>query len=163
MVDSSKNTLDKKGNIRFDYLFSYWIFAWFLVFYFVDKGTTAGKWIYKYLNPTIALWIALMESLVTFVYLLILHPRLDYTIKMLAMMFFIKAFPLYLIRRYPIHWKNDILVTLILFAIYNVYLYFNDTNVIDIYRRTFTAFKEGTNQTPLFSLMDSLYKSLIFS
>jgi hypothetical protein len=161
-MDPTQNTTDKTGKIRFDYLFSYWIFAWFLIFYFVDANTTSGKWIHKYLNPVFALYIGFLEELVTFVYLLVINPQMNYIVKMLAMMTLIKLFPLYLLRNYPIHWKNDIMVFLFFFGIYNLYLFFNDTNVYDVYKRTFISFKEGTNKTPLFSLMDSLYARMHF-
>ena len=31
-----KYTVDKTGNIRFDFLFSYWILIWFIIYYFIN-------------------------------------------------------------------------------------------------------------------------------
>jgi hypothetical protein len=156
-MDSKKNTLDKKGNIRPDWLFSYWVVIWFLIFYFADNGSSVGKWIHRYLNPSIALWIAVLENAATFIFMMIVRPTWEYFLKMLAMMTLIKALPLYLIRQYPIHWQNDIWVFFIVFGIYNVHLWTQDTNLVDIYKRTLTAFYEGSNKTPLFALIDSLF------
>jgi len=153
MLDPSKNTLDKNGILRIDFLFSYWIFAWFFLFYFVDKNTNMGKWIHTHLNPALALWFALIENIFTMGYVLFSHFSLDYFFKMTIVILLAKVTPLYLIRKYPIHWRNDIFGFLILFGLYNLYLFTNDTNVIEVYRRTLQSFKEGKNETPLFSFL----------
>jgi hypothetical protein len=156
-MDPEKNTLDKKGRLRFDFLFSYWIFFWFLIFYFIDKETWIGKFMYKYLNPTIALWIGLLENIATFLFMIIVKPSFDYVFKMILMTSFIKALPLYLIRNIHFEWKKNWITTLIVFGIYNVYLFANNTNVYEIYKRAFISFYKGSNETPLFALIQSLY------
>ena len=148
----SKNTTDKQGFIRFDFLFSYWIIAWFLLYYFIDPTTSFGKIFQKYGNPKLAFYLALIENIVTLLWIILVSNWII-VIKYICMIFIVKILPLYLIWNKPIRLPNDLYVFLGAFAIYNLYLYANDESLISIYRRTFTSIMNRDNKTPLFGFI----------
>jgi len=163
-IDPKKNTLDKNGNIRFDYQFSYWILLWAIIYYliktkyiyFSSRFSFTNKYIYEYGNPLYALYFALIENIVN-LFILIFYNASLYTIfKFLFMIIFIKAIPLYLLYDSPIHPRENILVCIAVFMIYNIYLYLCGTNVVDVYTKTIYFIYTGQNKTPLFSLLDSV-------
>jgi hypothetical protein len=155
-IDPSKNTLDESGNIRIDFLFSYWIFAWFLLFYFLDKTTKYGKYATTYFSPMMALWFGFFYDLLIFVYLLFITPNLTMIIKYAIMLLVVKITPLYLLRNTPIHYLHDTISLLLLFSIYIIYLYLNHTSVIEVYRKTEKGILSGENKTPLFRLLSAI-------
>jgi hypothetical protein len=157
-LDPEKNTVDKTGVLRFDFLFSYWVIIWFFIFYFTpekfNRQNPYSSFIKTYMNPSLAFYFALIENAITL--LLLITYGTDYLtiVKFIAMIIMLKAFPLYLLRNYTIVWGRDILVLLIVFGIYNVYLAWYDTNVYAVYKRTFSSIKTGSVKTPLFALLN---------
>jgi len=160
--DPTKYTVDKTGRIRADFLFSYWIFAWFLVYYFLDTVAIRSgkasytKWIHDHLNPMVGLVFALSENILTFLYMMYLNVGVIILLKYLVMMFFVKALPIYCIRNYPIRLFDNILAGIVLFGIYVIYLYTQGETIASVYTRTFTAAKNGSNKTPFNSLINSI-------
>jgi len=157
-VDPKKNTVDKQGRLRPDFLFSYWVLVWFLIFYFIPDNTkdSISAFIKRRMNPVIAFYIAFVENALTLLAMLIYNPIPSMLAKYTTMMVCIKLLPLYLLRKYPVRWYHDTLVFLSLFAIYNVYLYWNDMNVIDIYKKASLSVLEGNDYKPMFGIFDYL-------
>ena len=147
-----KYTIDKHGFIRFDYLFSYWIIAWFLIYYFIDVKSEIGQSFRKYGNPKLALIIALIENAITLIWIAIVNGEIWTIFKYLCMILIVKVGPLYLVWGSPIRIPQDIYTFIAVFVIYNVYLYLNDETLITIYHRTFTSIINRDNKTPLFGL-----------
>jgi hypothetical protein len=168
--DTKIYTVDKDGILRPDFLFSYWVLVWFLVYLFLDTSSssksaknTYTRWIYDHINPFIALVIALSENVLTFVYLIFLQLDVSTLLKYFIMMLLIKIGPLYYIMTYSSYriWES-ILAFSVLFAIYLIYLHIQGETVSSVYERTLTAFKMGENKTPLFRLLDSIFKFFSF-
>lgn len=157
-IDKSKLTLDEKGNLRPDFLFSYWCFAWFIIYYFIDYSTKSpiGQYIKTYLNPKLALILAFIENLTVFLYMIYLKSDIVNLRRYLFMMIVIKIYPIYLIWSEPIQLAHDIVVLFILFAIYNLWLYINNTNLWKVYKKTIISIHKGKTDTPLFYLMSLL-------
>lgn len=158
-LDPQKYTLDDKGNIRPDYLFSYWILLWVVVYYFCGKVKESSKWskyIYENMNPIPFVWLALVENIVLFVKILIYNPIWSIIIKDLAMILFTKILTIYLLSGSKIKIIENILFGMILFIIYNIYLWFNGQNVYDIYSKVHKYILGGENRTPLFQLFSWL-------
>jgi len=157
-IDKSKLTLDEKGNLRPDFLFSYWCFAWFIIYYFIDYSTKSpiGQYIKTQLNPKLALILAFIENFAVFLYMIYLKSDIVNTIRYLVMMIVIKIYPIYLIWSEPIHWSHDIFVLTILFAIYNLWLNINNTSLWKVYKKTFFLIHEGKTETPLFHIMEKV-------
>lgn len=145
--------VDSKANIRGDYLFSYWILLWFFIYYFSKCS--------QCINPIVALLAALIENIITFIYLVISGTDLDILIKFLLMMLLIKIAPLWMLRNSKINWINSTLSFIIIFSTYNVYLWLNQTNLIEIYKRTFQSIHSNSNQTPLFSVLSKFNISFV--
>jgi hypothetical protein len=100
--------------IRLDYVFSYWIFTWFLLYY-VN--------IIKY-NPKFVLILGLIENFFIIIYLLINKSKLYKISKFIIINIIIKVIPLYLIFNDEVLYK-DIYATIILFLIYLIWIYIN--------------------------------------
>jgi hypothetical protein len=158
-LDPRYNTMDKKGRLRPDFLFSYWIYAWFLLFYFTPEHSPKGTpsdFIRQYLNPSVAFYVALAENAATLLAILVYNPQPAIIAKFLGMMFVVKMLPLYLLRNDPLRLSRDIPILIGVFMVYNAYLYWNETDLWDVYKRTFESIRQGKNYTPLFGLLNTL-------
>ena len=64
-LEPNKYTLDKSGNIRADFIFSYWILIWFIVYYFIGPpNSKIVQFVKTNMNPAVGLWIALLEIII---------------------------------------------------------------------------------------------------
>jgi hypothetical protein len=104
----------------------------------------------------VGFWLGVFENLVTLIFIMVVNPTFEYIFKMTTMILLIKMLPLYLILKFPTHWKYDLLSFFVIFGIYNLYLYSQETTVLEVYERTFTAFYNNTNETPMFAFLDAL-------
>lgn len=150
----------RDGYVRFDFLFSYWIFAWFLIYYNIDsfnnKYATAFK---RHVSPLLPLWMALFFNIYELIYVMMLKFDIITFIKYCIMFLTVKALPIYLLYRkgISIHWINDIIVTLLVVTVYVFYLYLNNTNPSKIYEETEKSIVNGSNKTPMFYAMNKIY------
>ena len=158
-LDPSKNTVDKNGVLRFDFLFSNWLLMWFIVYYFTPVKSTSliSQFIRKYMNPTLGFYVAIFENAITLIWFLINNTDTWTLFKFISMVSLLKLLPLYLIQPYKIQWIRDSMVLLSVFIAYNVFLAWNDTNIYEIYERTITSIQHKQNQTPLFSLLNKWF------
>ena len=124
-----------------DLLFSYWIFAWFLIYLF-----------YPIANPLFGLWIALVENIFVLSTLQKDQPRF------LLMMFLSKVIPIYLLRKTKIKWK-DVKVFGVVFIVYNIYLNIRGLNIFRVYKITTQSIRNGNNRTPFFYLTTRFFAS----
>jgi hypothetical protein len=136
--------------IRPDFLFSYWVFAWFVIYYFFPTGIPD-----KY-SPKLALFCALAENLFEFVSIILFNRPIWDILKYLAMIAIVKVFPLYLLRKESIHFQQDICVLVAVFAAYLLYLAAWGTNLVEVYRKTEQDLKTGQNNTPLYAFFREL-------
>jgi len=104
-----------------DYIFSDWIFFWWILFYL--KFT-------KY-NPKFILIISLIQNCFMFLYLFSQNTKKIVILSFFIIDLIIKIIPLILIINTKIN-KNDIYFTILLYLIYNIYLFIRNTNVIEI-------------------------------
>ena len=157
-LDPKKYTLDKSGNIRADFLFSYWILLWFIIYYFIGPLNSKIVQFVKYnMNPAIGLGFALLENIITFIFIIRSHFEWWFFFIFLFMMLSIKFLPLYLLRNAKIHFIPNAISLSVIFVIYNIHLYANDTNVYEVYDKTIQSFKAGNHKTPLFILVHKLF------
>jgi hypothetical protein len=162
-IDPQKNTVDKTGRLRVDFLFSYWLIGWFLVYYFTpSKNKTRNKpissFIRTHLNPKLGFYLATIENIIVLLVLVYYRTELWTIVKYIFMLLLLKILPLYLLSDYSVQWVHDTVVLVVIFAFYNIYLAFNDTNLYEIYKRTFVSFKNSQNETPMFSLIQRLFR-----
>jgi len=161
-LDPAKHTLDKHGIIRPDFLFSYWVIMWFLMYYFIPVSSPGkiSSFIKTHFNPLLAIYFAFAENILTLFTLAYRHTPLVILLKYIAMIAILKGIPLYLLRKSRVHWIHDIAVLSGVFLLYLVYLQWNETNLYEIYRRTFTSVRDGKTDTPGFALVEYLYNRL---
>jgi len=134
----------------FEFTFSYWIFAWFLIYYY---GFT------KY-NPKIWLMIALIINIVSYLigfkknknsYLL--------TILYTIINFCIKIIPIYLLRNTVSNLK-DFIAGIVLLILFFLWLFFRMGSIKDIiqyFENLFEKEKKNKPSTPLISFIFKLF------
>jgi hypothetical protein len=147
-------------NIHFDELFSYWIFFWFL-FYFCYSFFYRNTLINNYFNPLFALCIGLLNNLTTLFIIFIFNYDIWIIVYYIFMIFLVKIIPIYLLRNSKINWLNDSMVFVIIFIIYNFYLFFvKKTDIFRIYILTYISLVTGQSKTPLYSLIKSIKENI---
>ena len=109
--------------MRFDYLFSYWIFIWYLLYFFRITNY----------NPKFVLICAIIENLILLFYMIYYNTNLSIILFFIFGMFLIKIIPTYTIWNTIIKIK-DILFTFILFFIYIIWLYINNKSLYYVYQ-----------------------------
>jgi hypothetical protein len=129
---------------RFDYVFSYWIFCWF-IFYFYKLTS---------FSPLFALIIGIIENSFLY-YIRISKHDLIYRIEFLIVNFFLKILPLYYIIVIQSNAKikiNDILATIILFIIYSLWIIINK----QIYIKNNKLIVNTQSATPIYNILKDL-------
>lgn len=125
--------------VRVDYIFSYWILIW----YFLFISNTIQY------NPKFIFIIAFIQNTLGLIYKLLFEPILNVFILAIIMLF-IKIIPLYTIINSKIK-NKDIYFTIILFILYNFWIYTNGTNLYTI------MIEINNNQGPLFLFVKSWF------
>jgi len=145
--------MNKNNIITVDELFSYWVLLWVFL-YILFSGS--HKFIYKWLNPILALWFGLLENIIMLVRLLYIHPRPNVSsVQFLLVIIITKAIPIYILRDHKINWKNDLTVLLLVFLTYNLYVWLvKNTNIFEIYDETEKSIANNENRTPLLALIN---------
>ena len=108
--------------MRFDYLFSYWIFFWYLLYFFRITNY----------NPKFVLICGIIENIILLFFMIYYKTNLSVIIFFIIGMFIIKIIPIYIIWNTIIKWK-DILFTFILLFIYIIWLYINNISLYYVF------------------------------
>lgn len=104
---------------RIDFTFSYWIFAWFLLYEFR----------YTKYNPKFAIILALILNITQLFIRIYYKNSFIYIFLFVFANTFLKLIPLWILRNDRMSYL-DMIASLLLFIIYNVWLFMNDTNII---------------------------------
>jgi hypothetical protein len=136
--------------IRSDYIFSYWIFLWFILYLLK---------LVPY-NPKLIIILGIIEITFTIIYLIVKNVSLRKITKFFIINIIIKFIPLLLIYKDPIK-KKDIYATIILVLIYLIWLYINDVNVIKVYQKLISSYlSKNLPETYFSQLYDKVYNKL---
>lgn len=111
---------------RFDFVFSYWIFAWFLLY---EVGVIAY-------SPTIALLIGFIENIGILCLMLYFANSWLNIFLFCFVNFFIKIVPLYILRNKPLLMR-DLYAFIGLFGIYVLWILVNKVSIIDAAKQTY--------------------------
>ncbi len=118
-LNPKQNTLDKEGRIRPDWLFSYWIFTWFII-YMLTKGaikeSPGSKYIYENMNPLYVYYIAFIENVLTLMYYIFSGANSSVISKYTLMILLMKGIPIYFLRREKTNLQINLLWFIIIFA-----------------------------------------------
>jgi hypothetical protein len=149
-----------KNFITPDLIFSYWIFIWAVIYYIITIYPSLrfglSQYIYQSINPIIPLYIILIYSLIEVTVLWYKGVSTVRILEVIAIMFIVKIVWIYLLRNTKIlPWEN-MGVMAILFVIYNLYLYLNNTDIISLYKDVNKSLLDGDNRTPFMYLINKL-------
>lgn len=145
--------------MSFDKIFSYWVVLWILIYIlaFYNQDQSGFDFIYENCNPFILLVIGLISNTILLIFIFIYNPKLSLIIKFSIMYVLLKLIPLYLLLLYSkIKVLENILFSFFYFVIYNVYLFYKKTNIIEVYSFVNYYVIYDSNKTPLLRLMSNL-------
>ena len=126
---------------RPDLIFSYWIVLWYLLYElrFV-----------KY-NPKFWLIFALVINIIELIGMLY-FKRFFMAFTFLIAITIIKIIPIFLLRN-TIIYNEDILFGLMIFIIYNIWLYYNNYSLYKLFYKMYISIKTNNNELPLMTIM----------
>jgi hypothetical protein len=134
------------------YIFSYWLFFWALGFivikyayYFANvKIPTQIEWF----NPTLVIIVALIWTSESWISLFINGFPIMILLKYGLSIVFLKAVPLLFVWTWDVSLYRDVSISLILFAIYCVYLWLNGTDLFAVYQDLTKSIENDEDRTP---------------
>jgi len=132
--------------IRPDFIFSYWIFIWFLLYWFK---------ITKY-NPKFLLIFGILENLLTIGLTVYYKTNILYIIYFVIIILFMKILPLYIV------WNKtnnirDLKRSLLIFIFYSFWLKYNKTNFMIIQKSVLKSIIGEKNETPMLWLINIFF------
>ena len=139
------------------YLFSYWIYAWFLLWILFGHG--AVSW-----SPWLAILIATLENVASFIWLILKRANKIILYQYIFMIFLIKLIPLWLV--WPHHlgnfpWKMNALFCVSIFICYWIVVQsISHQSPIQIYKNTMSSIVKGSNETPMFYVLSKYFYAL---
>ena len=132
--------------IRIDFIFSYWIFLWY-IFYILS--------IVKY-NPKFALSIALFFNTLQIGLMIYYKNSLTLILLFSFVTFLIKGIPLWSLRQTPYEMKQ-VGYTIILYGVYSLWLWINNTTPYRFMMNTYNQTKNNKPFGPLTLFLQRFY------
>jgi len=132
---------------KFYYIFTYWIFIWYLFY------------IYKFvnLNPKFALIMAIIENICILFLMFYYKTNLNLVFLYIIMMIILKIIPLYSIWNTKIG-NKDIIWTFILFIIYLIFRFVNNKTIDDLIQQHKDLIIYNKNVLPGINLFKSTFE-----
>lgn len=134
--------------LRADLVFSYWIYAWFILY--------ACKYL-KY-SPKFALILGLLDNVVMLLFMMLFGTSVRTIFYFVLINTIIKALPLYYLRQERITGK-DIYFTCGLFILFIGWLHINEQSLIGNIKIIHDSLLYGKNETPFMSLLSGIEKN----
>ena len=134
--------------IRADLVFSYWIYAWFILYVF--------KFI-KY-SPKFPLILGLIDNIIMLLLMLYFGSKSRTIILFIIINTLIKVVPLYYLRNQRIK-MSDIYFTVGLFIIFVIWLHINKQNLAGNLKLIHDSLLYNKFQTPFMSLFNKIEKN----
>jgi len=144
--------------IRTDYLFSYWIFVWFILFYATYKEGSLKN---PVPSPKLAFIIALFENIIEIISISRVNKNPWQILKYFITIFLFKILPIYLMWNIPIVIPRDVYILIGVFLVYTIYLYFMGTSLFEVYEETEKSLEQNKNQTPFYRFLDWIKSKLL--
>lgn len=138
--------------ISIEYIFSDWIFIWFIIYYTIINTIQNYDFIEKHFSPILAMHLALFQNMIIFIYLIIKNVNLNILVKYSMMMICEKIIPTILLlqNKNSLHFQENIPVTIGVFGIYLLFLYNKNIDFFQIYGRILNSIIMDDNNTPFF-------------
>lgn len=131
------------NRMRFDFVFSYWIFTWYVLYIFKVVR----------FNPKILLEVGLLENLGQLSMMIYYNNSIQYILLFIIINTLIKVIPIYSI------WNSkttryDIYAGIILFFVYFLYLRINRVDIRKHLEYGFESIKENKSFSPAITLLN---------
>jgi len=130
---------------RLDFIFSYWIFFWYIL-YICNLITY---------NPKFLIILGLIANVVILLIMIYYKTKYRLVYLFVIMMFIIKIIPIYTIWNTKIK-LNDIYISIILFIIYLLWIHINKKNTNDFIYNTKQLIIYNKNTLPGMQLLEKL-------
>lgn len=127
---------------RSDFVFSYWVFAWFLLYMVFSKTKNIDIQI---VNPKFAIIVGIAENVLLLLFLLVKKSSVYKITKFVLINVFLKAIPLYLLWDTKIQWWDDVYFTVFLFVVYLGWLYINNLALVSSYKTVIHSYMTDDN------------------
>jgi hypothetical protein len=134
--------------LRIDLVFSYWVYAWFLLYFF--------QWT-KYL-PKFALLIGLIDNLVMLLLMILFGTSMSTIITFVIINTIIKIIPLYYLRKERITIK-DIYFTCVLFLLFVIWIHINKQTLVGNLKLVHDSLLYSENKTPFMNILSKIKKN----
>ena len=131
--------------MRFDFIFSYWIFAWYLLH--VTKFVSY--------RPKLALLLGIIENTLLLLGMIVYGSNLRTISSFIFINTIIKLLPYYSLRHETIR-VSDWKPTIIVFLLYCCWLYFNQEDLTGNYKQVFDSLIHNRNDTPAMQFFVSI-------
>jgi len=138
--------------IRLDLVFSYWVFAWYLLY--ISSITL--------FNPKFALLIGLIENSAYLFLMIYFNNSLSKIILFIIINIFIKIIPFYTLIKTKYQIK-DVISTFVLFIIYIFWLKINnklDVNLYQYLNKIYKSITENKSDLPLTNYLERIMKTI---
>jgi len=131
--------------LRIDLVFSYWVYAWFILYVFKDVSY----------SPKFVLSMGLVENAIMLYFMLTYGTSRRTIIYFIIINTIIKVIPLYYVRNDIITVK-DIAFTVCLFVIFVIWLHCNQQSLHGNLKLIYDSLLHGKNQTPFMAFINTL-------
>ena len=134
--------------LRFDLVFSYWIFFWYLlyIFHFV-----------KY-SPKFIIGLSIIENIIMLIMMIYSGSNRRTIIYFIVINSLIKVLPYYTLRREKIRYK-DIIATIAYFIIFVIWVHINNQSLIGNSKLIYDSLIKNKNQTPFLKLINEIERN----
>jgi len=131
---------------RADFIFSYWVFLWYILFYFG---------IINVLNPKFAILVGLFENMIILFLMIYYKTKLQLIVTFFIMVIILKLLPIYTIWNTKIR-SQDILATFVLFLIYLFWVFMNKKSMFGFIQNIKNMILHNKNTLPGMILLTKL-------
>lgn len=140
-----------------EYIFSIWIDIWFIIYYISINTIHNTTFLDNYLNPKLALYMALLQNIYTVIVFLFNNVKPIVIVKYIFIMSFMKIIPLFLLRNKSLHFQNNIPITTIIFGIYLIFLYSKNKTILKTYNEITESIMANNTNTPFFWFLNKYF------
>ena len=136
--------------LRVDFIFSYWIFLWYLLYIFG---------IVKNYNPKFAILCGTMENIIIVLLMFYYKTKTILVLLFLIMFLLLKGIPLCTLWNTKIHFK-DVMATILLFIIYLTWMIFNKKSILDFEKQTTNLILRNKNTLPGMTFLEKIKNNI---
>ena len=134
--------------LRADLVFSYWVYAWFLLYEFRFTNY----------SPKFALTLGIIDNIIMLVLMIYFGSKGKTIFLFILINTLIKVLPLYYLRTQQMK-LNDIYFTCVLFVVFVIWLHINEQSLIGNIKLVHDSLLYNKSQTPLMHLIEEISKN----